>query len=88
MSKLTDGFERRVYDWTEFGDGDMVYSTPDVVALLAHARALEAMLKKHQWSGTGYYIDIEHPISVCPECAERMVDPHAPDCELARLLDA
>lgn len=69
MSKVTDDFG---YDG---------YDEDDVNELLTHARALEAMLTKHEWilddhMGNGY----------CPECGSKM-NGHSPDCELARLIE-
>jgi len=58
------------------------YGVLDVRELLAHTRALEVMLKKHEWhrDGPNY--------SHCPEChsGERYTG-HSPDCQLARLLE-
>ncbi len=56
----------------------LTHTYPDFVveSLLAHARALEAMLKKHEWS-EGW----------CRECRNDRPDGHAPDCALARLLN-
>lgn len=81
MSKLTDGFESKM-----MGSDDVFfdcYSKQDVEKLLAHTRALEAMLKKHEWKWDGELAD-----SFCLECG-RIKDHrgHTHDCELARLLE-
>lgn len=47
MSKLTDGFEDSDYFCYECGSE---HSAEDFDKLLAHARALEAMLKRHDAS--------------------------------------
>lgn len=77
---ITHGFE----DWEGHAGGfqtnTTVYSKMKVDALLAHARSLEAMLKKHEWAeyeGTYY----------CPECLGLRDDGHKTDCQLAKLLE-
>ena len=57
-----------------------LYFDWDVEDLITHARALEAMLKKHEFSGGDHSI-------WCPECKGYYADGHSPDCELARLLE-
>ena len=53
----------------------------DVVALLDHARALEAMLKKHEWCAIAW------GSAGCPECMKQTGQGHSPDCQLDRLLE-
>lgn len=84
---ITNGFEDK-RAWSDVGH---VYSEIYVDDLLAHARALEAMLKKHEFAN----YDSEWGDSRCPECGgskESMGNPeesigHAPDCQLAKLLE-
>lgn len=52
------------------------YRAEDVLALLAHARALEEMLRKHQFDQGGY--------GDCPEC--QCDQYHSPGCALAKLI--
>ena len=47
--------------------------------LINHARALEAMLRKHEWSAGDFG-------GRCPECDGVDHRGHSPDCELARLI--
>lgn len=61
--------------------GETMFRVADIVLLLAHARALEAMLKKVQW--VTWVGDIRY----CPECEEHDFVGHTPDCQLAKLLD-
>lgn len=65
MSKITDGFDIGMY------------SDQDVRRLLAHARALEEMLKEHEFDG--YNCE-------CLECLTEYPN-HSPDCALAKLLE-
>lgn len=82
MSKITDQFNAQ---------NPIMYSHSDVIILLNHARALEAMLRKHEWAR----YNAEWSIASCPECGGDREDigwafqrvGHAPDCQLARLLD-
>jgi len=53
----------------------------DVVALLDHARALEAMLKGFEW------VDNEWDEKWCLNCGNPIESGHSPDCQLARLLE-
>lgn len=77
---ITNDFE----DKRGFVDGHIGYDLATVSELLAHARALEAMLKKHEWClGVGQDHD-----AACPECEEwKYFGKHAPDCALAKLLE-
>lgn len=68
--------------------GGVIYPRSKADALLSHARALEKMLKKHEWS--------ENPEGVterqCMECGVRIDYPfqaprHAHDCQLSKLLE-
>lgn len=64
-----------------------VFVTGIELELLVHARALEAMLRKHEFNGNP-----EPCTGVCPECRrpEPLLDDaeaHSPDCELAKLLE-
>ncbi len=70
MSKLIDDTE---FSWNAH-DG---YKTDLVDQLIDHARALEAMLKKHEYSDEGY----------CPECGMSEFHGHDLDCQLAKLLE-
>lgn len=71
---ITNGFEDRHRGECE-GVG---YADYAVAELLAHTRALEAMLKKHQRTVGG----------VCPECLAWALDVnHKRGCKLAKLLD-
>ena len=76
---LTKDFEKR-QRW--FNGNYPFWSDDDGRELLAHARALETMLKKHEWA-TRVGRDGD---SGCPECREEYFVGHAPDCELAKLL--
>jgi len=57
------------------------YLVQDCAALLAHARALEALLKEHEWTlcDNGEW--------ECPECGGRQAGGHELDCQLAKLLE-
>jgi len=72
MSICKDFEERRAFP---VPNGPAMFYWDDVGHLLRHARALEAMLKKHEWSH-GW----------CVECGNDRPFGHAPDCELAKLL--
>lgn len=81
MSKVTDWFEDRFFDadnWTK------AYLELDVKELLAHARALEDMLRKHEFVTLGSAYDWTQ-VTECPECSGNTG--HAPDCALAKLLE-
>jgi len=71
---ITSGFEKKeIID----PSGGSYYNAIFVQDLLAHARALEDMLRKHQWSGDGPW---------CQECGNHQDDGHASDCSLAKLI--
>jgi hypothetical protein len=56
----------------------MSISPSESKALLARTRALEAMLKKHEWYDDFY----------CQECSSTLGPiEHAPGCQLAKLLE-
>lgn len=76
---ITKGFEERRTFPRE--NGPAMFYWDDVGHLLRHARALEAMLKKHEWADSEF--------STCPECGhgESNGFKHAPDCQLAKLLE-
>lgn len=57
------------------------YSRQDVVELLAHARACESMLEKHEWSSIAW------GVPGCPDCMNQEQQGHKPDCQLAKLLE-
>lgn len=74
---ITKEFEKRRLEIDNWNRG---YMEKDVEALLAHARSLEAMLKKHEWAeyeGTYY----------CPECLGLRDEGHKTDCQLAKPLE-
>lgn len=78
---ITKEFEERRIRADEFIGTTRVYGANDVRALLAHARALEAMLENVQWSYGG---------DECPICYRSSVydyAKHTPDCQLAKLLE-
>lgn len=80
---ITKGFEGKLLRARNFVPDAKVFMSTDVKSLLDHARALEAMLKKHEWCIEGIYTD-----SVCPECGGgRRLNGHSPDCQLAKLLE-
>lgn len=83
MSKITDGFTRlKQYDHRGFG----IYRERDVLDLLTHARALEAMLRKVEWEGFDYGECLHGP-DFCPSCNNSKWAGHSPDCALAKLLE-
>lgn len=55
------------------------YSRQDVISLLSHAQALEAMWKRYQFE-FGEYMD------QCPVCRQNDEDGHEDDCELGNLM--
>lgn len=60
----------------------------NVEDFIEHARALEDMLRKHEWDEDWEDVTIRR----CPECAASSYYPfvdmkHAPDCALAKLLE-
>ena len=46
---------------------------------------VHALLNQIQWHG--FQLDITTPNPACPSCYEDVPDGHAPDCELAALLE-
>lgn len=80
---ITKDFEKMA--WGSHGD-ECSYDTDLVNELLAHTRALEAMLKKHQYADKAPDND-----PLCPECGA--LEPigsfhgHRPNCQLGKLLD-
>lgn len=78
MSITKDFEKRKKGTGSTFGD---YYFESDVAELLAHTRALEAMLKKHEW--VTWVDDVRY----CPECEEHDFVGHRPDCQLAKLLE-
>jgi len=81
---ITKDFEKRLLPI----ENSTVYGKDETEALLEHARALEAMLKKHEWHGRE---NNDGSNIWCPECG---VDcgiledrPHVSDCQLAKLLE-
>ena len=82
---ITKDFEKRRIpvpkeEWSEHGT--FKYWGDDIEWLLKHTRALEAMLKKHEWSGSRDW----GSASCCLEC-DALELPHEPDCPLAKLLE-
>lgn len=75
---VTKGFEEKEIRF--YGEDTVHYNEDDVLPLLAHARALETMLKKHEWAEYegAYY---------CPECLGLRDDGHKTDCQLAKALE-
>lgn len=73
---ITKGFEERGLRQPPF------YRDTDVHALLAHTRALEEKLKCLEWLG-----DDEGDMGTCPICGTAEFQGHAPDCQLAKLLE-
>jgi len=70
---VTRDFEERI-SWDDMNHSYFEYDT--VIELLSHARALEAMLKKHEFPENGD----------CEECHEYR-GRHSQDCQLAKLLE-
>jgi len=70
---ITSGFEESKNALTR------TYPDFRVDALLAHTRALEAMLKKHEWT--------KPYAPTCSECGMYESQGHAPNCQLAKLLE-
>lgn len=81
--RITKDFEKRFL--CEAASGSRFVSE-EVVKLLAHARALEDMLRKHEWDGFDFGDDEMCP-DCCPECESARTNGHSPGCELARLLE-
>lgn len=76
MSKALTQFEEM-----EWSHEEGRYYTGGTIKLLAHARALEAMLRKHEWSA------IVYGVAGCPNCMRQVHQGHLPDCQLAKLLE-
>ena len=74
---ITEGFEGKMTDPANLFES--CFPQEPVITLLSHARQLEAMLKKHQHSGSILF-------PRCPECGCPEDLGHTPTCELARLL--
>lgn len=76
---ITKDFEAKEFDADNW---NKAYLSTDVTPLLAHTRALEAMLKKHEWAK----YDSDYGVSSCPECgADKPIylpPRHAPNCQL------
>lgn len=79
---ITKDFEKRVKGVADEYTLEYMFELKDVVELLAHARALEAMLKKHEWSDNGFDDELD-----CKECGCSELIGHSPDCQLAELLE-
>lgn len=72
---ITKDFENVA--WNESTEITGTYKVEEVDELLAHTRALEVMLKKHERVG-----------GVCPECGVWALEVnHKRDCQLAKLLE-
>lgn len=71
---ITKDFEEKL----QTSGGHAYYHVHHVTPLLAHARALEGMLKKHEFTLEDFW---------CPECGGRDDFGHTPDCQLAKLLE-
>lgn len=79
---ITTGFEERKTLAWEFTGGTHVYGVNDVDQLLSHTRALEDMLRKHEWTHWDGINDV-----FCRECHGNVPSGHKPDCQLAKLLE-
>lgn len=81
---ITKDFEKKRFEIEhQPGYSSYYYKSEDVDKLVAHTRALETMLKKHEWSARDG-VDLD---SACPECRGWECLDHEPDCQLAKLLD-
>ncbi len=76
---ITKDFEKKKTRIGDYWVSEEAYKPDDVDALLAHARALEAMLKELEWSGLPNYWGL-----ICPICKGTK---HTRDCALAKLLE-
>lgn len=74
MVSITKDFETRQAGCMECGGA----KSEDIAELLAHARALDAMLKAHEFDGQ------ETGDGTCISCGQY---PHTEDCQLAKLLE-
>jgi len=83
MSVMRD-FEKKAKKHPEIGH---YWDFLTIIELLEHARALEAMLKKHEWEPS--QVDDEDGVFplVCIECHGDKRIGHRPDCQLAKLLE-
>lgn len=68
------------FEQTAMAHGLPMYKMKEVDDLLTHARALEAMLKKHEFV-------VDEVYEACVECGMPQHSGHSKDCELAKLLD-
>ena len=90
MSKITDGFENRFEEMELQPPYFLVYCKgSDVKELLEHARKLEVILKKLEWSSSEQ--DMGARWQACPICRgsapyRNKSGSHSPDCELNTLL--
>lgn len=77
---ITKDFENRYH-----GAGTVVgfYLPEDVNELLAHTRALETMLKWHEWTPWDGTSD---PV-YCRSCHGNIREGHKPECKLSKLLE-
>ena len=78
---ITKDFEKRPKETALFAGHGEWFATEDVLRLLAHTRALEAMLKKHEWCEND--TNWRH----CDECGTSETSGHKPDCQLAKLIE-
>lgn len=81
---ITKDFESRLLPI----EHSTVYGKDETEALLEHARALEAMLRKHEWEPDAEDVTIKR----CPECGRAYDYPfkdmrHFKTCHLAKLLE-
>lgn len=79
---ITKDFEGSYHKAHLFRDTALVVTAKRVDALLTHARALEAMLKKHEWLHLAF-----RGLTACPECQQPRLAGHSTDCQLAKLLE-
>ena len=70
MSKKLDEFATYWHQWSGVNE--------HVEGFIDHARALEQMLRKHEFCNEDLW---------CPECGRRRDKGHTPDCALAKLLE-
>ena len=73
---ITKNFEEKMVYMADTG----IFNWEDVKGLLGHARALESMLKKHEFSTMN-----TEGLCLCPECKGYIV--HGNGCELVNLLE-
>lgn len=86
---ITKDFEKKLERIGDYWSWEWAYKQDDVDELLAHARALEAMLKKHELVKEN--IDADGVCwDYCPECREYFPigkGVHKISCQLAKLLE-